>query len=261
MNFFKIILFVTVSFYLQDLHGQNSPVINITPSGNTFDCDDNAGIVNELEALLLAGTSGGCAGPATSLDEFIILEDLSDPTTWTFTVIGCTGSVLFNVSFEDPCGNISPTATVIVDIIDTQPPVVIDVNGNGPLASGEVFILDCAQAPFTPPVVTSEDDCNGIVVHDSPLVISPVDCSQNLIWSYDDIMDPCGNILNYELEGEIGPASPLTNLRPDIGTGDCNVEFMLTEEQCSLMTPFCFPDPITWVNTVSYTHLTLPTKA
>ena len=53
-------------------------------------------------------------------------------------------------------------------------------------------------------------------------------------------------MLAYELEGDIEPNAPLVNLRPDIGTGDCNVEFALTMEECALQSPFCFPDPTMW---------------
>jgi len=240
----------TAFFRIQDT---TAPSFNITPSGNTFGCTDEAGIIGELENLLITGLVEDCAGTAgLTIDDFDIVEDLTDINTWNINLTGCTGTADFTVTYTDPCGTVSNTEIVTVDLADTSPPVIIDVAGDpvppGTDPNGQVFMLNCNAAPFTPPAVVSEDDCNGIQIHDNPIETLPLDCSQNLIWEYDDIEDPCGNQVTLILEGNIEPGDPLTNLMPEIGSGDCNVEFALTIPQCQAQSPFCFPDPLLWVN-------------
>ena len=224
--------------YQYEVVDNEAPVISISSTSSEIDACDTGSIRTELENLLLQGTTDSCSAP-TSLSDFEIMPDVTDPSTWTYVMRGCSGYVEFEVAYADPCSNISGSVPVQIDVFENTPPTVIDVDSTGPQPDCFVINGDCS-ASSSVPVVTAQYPCTmTTVIYDRPLVNVFNDCVINDEYIYDDT-DACGNFFNYKLEEDVGPEKPLTDL--DLAMDNCMVEIVSPSSECDEMeTTYCFP--------------------
>jgi hypothetical protein len=168
------------------------PIVDIRSSANIYNCDDISGIVTELEQLLLFGVTDNCSVPA--LEDFVFVEDLDDPSTWTYNIFGCIGTVEFNVEYSDLCVNSTGMFTVSVDIYDTLPPFVIGLDGEEAPQSGTSISVPCDDLLF-PYDIEVMDNCTDEVQVDISVEEIGTD---EVEWEY-ILEDDCGNRSQYTL--------------------------------------------------------------
>ena len=195
-----------------------------------------------------------CSDPLPALETLTVKDDCSNvsitPNADPFIADECTGySITYRWVARDACGNVSEVTTsfnvlpdVVAPVLDSLPDFISDIQCGDPLPTQEVLTAtdDCGTGDVTPTIDPyTIDNCLGYSI--------------TYRWTASDDCDNRSEVTRTfnVLPDVVGPV--FTNQPQSIN--DIRCDESLPNQQDLTATDIC------GTTTVSYTHLTLPTKA